>query len=76
MVIVNVVSYASFIYLVRITGPVFASQAGYLVVAVGVAVGMLVYGERHSAWVWVAAVLLFAGVALVKERVHRQLSTS
>ena len=76
MVTVNVVSYASFIYLVRITGPVFASQAGYLVVAVGVAVGMLVYGERHSSWVWVAAVLLLVGMALVKERVHRQLSTS
>jgi len=76
MVVVNVVSYVSFIYLVRITGPVFASQAGYLVVAVGVAVGMLVHDERHSAWVWVAAVLLFSAMALVKERVHRQLSTS
>lgn len=76
MVVVNVVSYASFIYLVRITGPVFASQAGYLVVLVGVGVGMSVYGERHSGWVWAAIVLLFAGMALVKERVHRQLSTS
>jgi len=76
MVVINVVSYASFIYLVRITGPVFASQAGYLVVAVGVGVGMLIYDERHSIWVWFAAALLLLGMALVKERVHRELSTS
>lgn len=72
---VNIVSYASFIYLVRVTGPVFASQSGYLVVVVGVAVGMVVYGERHSVWVWLAVVLLLSGMMLVKERVHRRVST-
>ena len=76
MVVVNVVSYATFIYLVRITGPVFASQSGYLVVAVGVLVSILVYGERHSVWVWVAAVLLLLGMTLVRERVHRRVSTA
>ena len=75
MVVINVVSYASFIYLVRISGPVFASQAGYLTVAVGVGVGILVYHERPSAWVWVATLLLLVGMTLVKERVHREVST-
>jgi len=76
LVLVNVVSYGSFIYLVRITGPVFASQSGYLGMAVGVGVGMMIYGERHSVRVWVATALLVGGLALVRERVHREVATA
>ena len=76
MVSINVVSYASFIYLVRVTGPVFASQSGYLALAVGVLVGILIFDERHSGWVWIAVLLLLIGMSLVRERVHRQISTA
>ena len=76
MVCINVVSYGSFIYLVRVTGPVFASQSGYLTVVVGVLTGMAVYGERNTGWVWLAALLLLISMTLVRERVHRQVSTA
>ena len=55
----------------RVTGPVFASQSGYLALAVGVLVGILIFDERHSGWVWIAVLLLLIGMSLVRERVHR-----
>ncbi len=54
--------------LIRIAGPVFFSQVGYVVTVAGVLWGMLLFGERHSPWIWLALVLMFAGVALVNMR--------
>jgi len=68
MIVVNVVSYVFFVYLVKISGPVFASQAGYWAMIAGVLWGMALFGERHSAWVWTAFALLLAAMTLVKER--------
>jgi drug/metabolite transporter (DMT)-like permease len=61
-------AYFGFIWLIGQAGPVFASQVGYVVTASGVLLGMAVYGERHSLWVWAALALMFAGLALVKPR--------
>jgi drug/metabolite transporter (DMT)-like permease len=61
-------AYFGFIWLIGQAGPVFASQVGYVVTGSGVVLGMLIYGERHSAWIWAALALMFAGLALVKPK--------
>ena len=68
MAAVNVFSYWLFIYLVTATGPIFASQMAYVVTISGVAWGLVIFAERHSAWIWAALALMLAGVALVAPR--------
>lgn len=46
-------------------GAVYLGQVGYLVTLAGIAWGMLFFGETHSDWLWLAVVVVFAGVALV-----------
>ena len=60
--------------LVHRAGAVYMSQAGYLVTLVGIALGMVLWGERHSNWIWLALVIIFAGIALVNLRTFRQRS--
>ncbi len=62
------IAHAVMFELIRMSGPVFFSQVGYLVTAAGVLWGMAIFGERHSPWVWAALVLMFAGLALVNAR--------
>ena len=64
----HLIAYGGFVWLITAGGPVFASQVAYIVVGMGVLGGMIVYGERHSPWVWAALALMFAGLALVKPR--------
>ncbi|MDT8345786.1 MAG: DMT family transporter, partial [Thermohalobaculum sp.] len=66
--VLNVGCYLGFVWLIAHGGAVFASQTAYVVTGSGVALGMVVLGERHSGWVWAALVLLFAGLALVRPR--------
>ena len=61
-------AYFGFVWLIGQAGPVFASQVGYVVTGSGVVLGMIVYGERHSPWIWAALALMFAGLALVKPK--------
>lgn len=49
-------------------GAVFYSTVGYLETLAGVGWGMLLFGERHSPYVWGALVLLFAGIYCVNRR--------
>jgi drug/metabolite transporter (DMT)-like permease len=66
--LLHVLAYSGFVWLIGHAGPVFAAQVGYVVTASAVAWGMAVLGERHSAWVWGALAILFAGLALVRPR--------
>ena len=68
MVICNVGSYSLFLYLIGLSGPVFASQSAYFVTLFGILWGMLIFGEQHPVWFWLALGLLFAGMVLVRER--------
>lgn len=68
MTAINAASYGAFIYLVTAAGPVFASLMGYLVTLSGVAWGMLIFAEVHSAWIWAALAIMIAGLALVQPR--------
>ena len=59
------VAYVLYFQIIRMAGPVYLSQVGYLVVSVGVLAGMLIFGERHSLWVWIGIGLMLAGLTLV-----------
>jgi drug/metabolite transporter (DMT)-like permease len=67
---IAVTSLASILYfeIVRRAGPVFFSQVAYVVTLTAILWAMAIFGERHSALVWAAAVLIAAGVALVNWR--------
>ena len=54
-----------FFELMRMRGPVVASQVGYIVCLSGVFWGKLFFGEQHSLWVWAAMATIFTGLALV-----------
>ena len=71
LVVINTVCYLMFIELVRIAGPVFAAQTGYLVTVSGVLWGMAIFGERHSVWIWAAPAVMFVGLFLVNPRPNR-----
>jgi drug/metabolite transporter (DMT)-like permease len=60
--------YATYVWLAARAGSVFASQSSYLVTGSGVIWAMLVLGERFSPMVWLALVVMLAGVALVQPR--------
>lgn len=64
----NAFAYSLFIYLVHRAGPVFASQVAYVVTLSGVIWGMAIFGEAHSAWVWLSLVVMLAGLAMVTPR--------
>jgi drug/metabolite transporter (DMT)-like permease len=55
-----------FLEIVRIAGPIFISQAAYIVTVTGVLWGMALFGERHGAHLWAAMAAIFAGVLLVQ----------
>lgn len=65
---ISSVAYFVLFELLRLAGPVFMSFTGYIVTLTGIGWGVLLFGERHSAWVWAAAALIFAGLALVNFR--------
>lgn len=54
-----------FFELMRMSGPVFASQVGYIVCLTGVFWGKLFFGEVHSLWIWAAMATILGGLALV-----------
>jgi drug/metabolite transporter (DMT)-like permease len=64
------IGYAFFFRLQQIGGPVYLSQISYVNTGVGVAFAVLLFGERLSIWIWLAVVLVFAGVAIVN-RTHK-----
>lgn len=66
--LLHICAYFGFIWLISMAGPVFASQVGYVVTGSGVLLGILIYEESHSLWIWGALALLFAGLTLVKPK--------
>ena len=51
--------------IIRLAGPVFFSVQNYIATLSGIGWGMLIHGEAHSLWIWLALVLLFVGLTLV-----------
>ncbi|MEM0987250.1 MAG: DMT family transporter [Pseudomonadota bacterium] len=69
--VLHLVAYGGFVWLIGRAGPVFAAQVGYVVTLSGVALGIAVFDEAHSGWVWSALALMLAGLALVQPRPSR-----
>lgn len=61
-------AFTSLLYVIRTSGPVFASQSAYIITLSGVMWGMVLFGERHSVYIWAALFLTLAGCALVRPR--------
>lgn len=51
--------------ILRLAGAVFMSQVAYIVTIAGIFWGWLLFGEQLSAWIWLAAAIILAGVLLV-----------
>ena len=66
--VISVLAFVSFITTIKLAGPVFASQTGYLVTISGVIWGMMLFGETHSTWVWASLVVMLIGLSLVSPR--------
>jgi drug/metabolite transporter (DMT)-like permease len=65
---ISSVAYILFFEVLRLAGAVFFSQVAYIVTLAGLSWGMVVFGERHSGWLYLATGLIFAGLALVNLR--------
>jgi drug/metabolite transporter (DMT)-like permease len=65
---VHALVYASYVWLAARAGAVFATQTSYFVTGSGVLWAMLLLGERFSAWVWAALVVMLVGLFLVQPR--------
>ena len=50
---------------IRLAGPVFFSMYALIGTPLTVAVGMVVFGEHHSLWIWSALILLLGSLYLV-----------
>ncbi len=67
-IVISSVAYILFFEVLRLAGPVYMSFTGYIVTLSGIAWGIVIFGERHSPWVWGAAALIFSGLLLVNLR--------
>jgi drug/metabolite transporter (DMT)-like permease len=63
--------YAGYVWMVGRAGAVFAAQVSYLVTVFGVLWAMALLGERFSGSVWLAMLMMFAGLFLVQPRSTR-----
>ena len=68
LALIATIAYTMFVMTIDRAGLLFASQVGYVVTLAGVFWGMLLFGESHSAWVWVSLATMLAGLALVSPR--------
>ena len=65
VVLINAMFFLLLFETIRIAGPVFFSVQHYIATLSGIGWDMLIHGGAHSLWIWLALVLLFAGLALV-----------
>lgn len=61
-------AYTGYVWLVGQAGSVFAVQVSYAVTFFGVLWAIVFLGEGYSGWVWAAAAIMVAGMALVQPR--------
>ncbi|MFO1088167.1 MAG: DMT family transporter [Hyphomicrobiales bacterium] len=71
--LISGIAFTALLYVIKTSGAVFGSQASYLITLAGVGWGMILFGERHSAWVWLALVLTLVAVSLVRPQHDRPL---
>ncbi len=64
-----------FLEMVRVAGPVFATQHNYIAVLAGFGWGLLFFSEAHNAYIWGATALMFAGLSMHTVSVRRAAQT-
>jgi drug/metabolite transporter (DMT)-like permease len=64
--ILNTLAYSGYVWLIERAGSVFASLIAYLVTGFGVLWSKLLLGESYAPLVWVAFVVMLAGIALIQ----------
>ena len=67
-ILINAAFFYLLLEIVRRAGPVFFSTQNYVATLAGIGWGILILGESHSAYIWGALALLFAGLFLVTRR--------
>ena len=65
LIAINAVGVWMFLEMIRLAGAVFAATVTYLETLSGVAWGMVIFNEHHSAWIWAALALLLAGTFFI-----------
>ena len=60
--------YVAYIWMVNVSGAVFACQVAYIVTIAGVFYSALFLSESYSGWVWLSLVLMMCGLVLVQPR--------
>lgn len=69
--VLSCVAFTTLLYVIRTSGPIFATQSSYIITLAGVAWGMAFFGERHSTYIWIAIALTMLSVGLVNPRSPR-----
>jgi drug/metabolite transporter (DMT)-like permease len=69
---VTLLDYFFITLLILWAGPVFTSQAAYIVTLAGIVWGIVVFHESHSPWIWAAICTLMLGLKLVRPRAGEQ----
>jgi drug/metabolite transporter (DMT)-like permease len=65
---ITLLDYFLITLLILWAGPVFTSQAAYIVTLAGILWGVVIFHESHSAWIWSAICALMLGMTLVRPR--------
>lgn len=66
--VLSAAAFTTLLYVIKTSGPTFASQTAYIITLAGIAWGMALFGERLSLLVWIAVALVIAGSYLVRPR--------
>jgi drug/metabolite transporter (DMT)-like permease len=61
-------SYFSSFFLLRIAGPVYLSQMGYVITVVTVCLGIIFFDEQYRLEDWMAMALIFVGLLMVSSQ--------
>ena len=60
----SAICYCLYLYLVNYAGPVFSSQT-VNVVTDRVSSGIIIFGDKHSIWIWLSLAMMLTGLVLV-----------
>jgi len=69
---ITLLDYFFITLLILLAGPVFTSQAAYIVTLAGILWGTTIFHESHSPWIWAAICALMLGLTLIRPRPGNQ----
>jgi len=61
----NALSFYLIFELIKRAGPVFFSMVNYVATLIGMGLGIWIFSDAHSYWIWAALVLIGASLVLV-----------